>query len=96
MLLRGMSINWVIKSKSEDSNSCWILLTDAHISCRIKTTDAAKLQDEYSKLVEGLQENTDDGDDSFMSNPREYTQCSRNCLTNKPYPLISTARRPPE
>jgi DNA excision repair protein ERCC-2 len=39
---------------------------------RIKITDAAKLQDEYAKLVEGLQEATeDDGDtDGFMANPR--------------------------
>ncbi|KAF8163298.1 hypothetical protein B0H34DRAFT_651010 [Crassisporium funariophilum] len=37
----------------------------------IKTTDAAKLQDEYAKLVEGLQESiTDDNDaDEFMGNP---------------------------
>lgn len=38
---------------------------------RIKTTDAAKLQDEYAKLVEGLQDAVDDGDtDGFMANPR--------------------------
>jgi len=36
---------------------------------RIKITDAAKLQDEYVKLVEGLQEAVDDDNDSFMSNP---------------------------
>ncbi|KAG6820366.1 hypothetical protein H0H93_001558 [Arthromyces matolae] len=34
----------------------------------VKTTDAAKLQDEYSKLVEGLQDVVDDTD-GFMSNP---------------------------
>ncbi|KAG6814339.1 hypothetical protein H0H92_010924 [Tricholoma furcatifolium] len=34
----------------------------------IKTTDAAKLQDEYAKLVEGLQDAVDDTD-SFMANP---------------------------
>ncbi|GLB34959.1 putative helical and beta-bridge domain containing protein [Lyophyllum shimeji] len=34
----------------------------------IKTTDAAKLQDEYAKLVEGLQEAVDDTD-TFMANP---------------------------
>lgn len=41
-------------------------------SYRIKITDAAKLQDEYAKLVEGLQETTEeDGDtDGFMANPR--------------------------
>jgi hypothetical protein len=38
---------------------------------RIKTTDAAKLQDEYAKLVAGLQEATDDSidEDAFMTNP---------------------------
>lgn len=37
---------------------------------RIKTTDASKLQDEYAKLVEGLQE-ADDAreEDAFMANP---------------------------
>ncbi|KAI5830733.1 DNA repair helicase [Schizophyllum commune Tattone D] len=37
----------------------------------IKTTDAAKLQDEYARLVEGLQEASDRPDDAdgFMSNP---------------------------
>ncbi|KAJ6630794.1 hypothetical protein B0H10DRAFT_2160184 [Mycena sp. CBHHK59/15] len=36
----------------------------------IKTTDAAKLQDEYARLVEGLREpSDDDADDGFMSNP---------------------------
>ncbi|KAN0077292.1 Protein of unknown function (DUF1227) domain containing protein [Tylopilus felleus] len=37
----------------------------------IKKTDAAKLQDEYSKLVEGLQEATADTvpEDAFMANP---------------------------
>ncbi|KAF7792985.1 hypothetical protein EIP86_004090 [Pleurotus ostreatoroseus] len=34
----------------------------------IKKTDASKLQDEYAKLVEGLQEAAND-EDSFMSNP---------------------------
>jgi DNA excision repair protein ERCC-2 len=41
-----------------------VMLTQA----RIKKTDASKLQDEYQKLVEGLQEATD-GEDAFMSNP---------------------------
>ena len=36
--------------------------------CRIKKTDASKLQDEYSKLVEGLQE-AEDTEDGFMANP---------------------------
>lgn len=37
----------------------------------IKTTDAAKLQDEYSKLVEGLQGglSEENDEDSFMANP---------------------------
>ncbi|KAJ7452420.1 hypothetical protein B0H11DRAFT_2073386 [Mycena galericulata] len=36
----------------------------------IKTTDAAKLQDEYARLVNGLQEpSEDDAEDGFMSNP---------------------------
>ncbi|CAL1704752.1 unnamed protein product [Somion occarium] len=34
----------------------------------IKKTDASKLQDEYAKLVEGLQEAADN-EDAFMSNP---------------------------
>ena len=33
--------------------------------------DAAKLQDEYAKLVEGLQEAADN-EDAFMSNPSAY------------------------
>lgn len=35
----------------------------------IKTTDAAKLQDEYAKLVEGLQESSDEPEDEAFSNP---------------------------
>ena len=35
---------------------------------RIKKTDASKLQDEYAKLVEGLQEAAD-AEDAFVSNP---------------------------
>ncbi|KAJ7097936.1 hypothetical protein B0H15DRAFT_920639 [Mycena belliarum] len=36
----------------------------------IKTTDAAKLQDEYARLVNGLKEpSEDDTEDGFMSNP---------------------------
>ncbi|KII88515.1 hypothetical protein PLICRDRAFT_176097 [Plicaturopsis crispa FD-325 SS-3] len=36
----------------------------------IKKTDADKLQDEYAKLVEGLQESTEGGtEDAFMTNP---------------------------
>lgn len=38
---------------------------------RIKKTDAAKLQDEYAKLVEGLQEATAETtpENAFMTNP---------------------------
>ena len=44
---------------------------------RIKVKDAAKLQDEYAKLVEGLQEATDEEPDTdgFMANPRTLAQC---------------------
>ncbi|KZT57924.1 DNA repair helicase [Calocera cornea HHB12733] len=37
----------------------------------IKETDASKLQDEYAKLVEGLQETNNDGpdEDAFITNP---------------------------
>jgi hypothetical protein len=43
-----------------------------NLHIRIKKTDAAKLQDEYAKLVEGLQSGTDEGNDTdaFMANPR--------------------------
>ena len=37
---------------------------------RIKKTDASKLQDEYAKLVEGLQEAAAH-EDTFMSNPSQ-------------------------
>ena len=38
--------------------------------CRIKATDAVRLQDEYAKLVEGLQDAAERRDnDEFMSNP---------------------------
>ena len=40
--------------------------------CRIKKTDASKLQDEYAKLVEGLQE-AEDAEDGFMANPGWWT-----------------------
>jgi hypothetical protein len=37
---------------------------------RIKRTDASKLQDEYQKLVEGLQEaDVARDEDTFMANP---------------------------
>jgi len=41
---------------------------DTDLPSRIKTTDASKLQDEYAKLVEGLQGAVSD-EDTFMSNP---------------------------
>src|SRR5437660_1641667 len=46
---------------------------------RIKRTDATKLQDEYAKLVEGLQESitTTTDEDTFMTNPGKwYILCS--------------------
>ena len=41
---------------------------------RIKTTDAAKLQNEYAKLVEGLQDDPQDNDatDGFMTSPGKF------------------------
>jgi len=45
---------------------------------RIKTTDAAKLQDEYAKLVEGLQEQeAEPEDDALVANPG-IVLCSNN------------------
>lgn len=48
-------------------------LYQSHVSPRIKNTDAAKLQDEYAKLVAGLQDTADDAidEDAFMTNPRK-------------------------
>ena len=43
-----------------------------NLSSRIKTTDASRLQDEYAKLVEGLQEAAAN-EDAFMSNPGLHT-----------------------
>jgi DNA excision repair protein ERCC-2 len=46
---------------------------------RVKKTDAAKLQDEYAKLVDGLQEATAETtpEDAFMANPGNYrAECS--------------------
>lgn len=42
---------------------------------RIKLTDASKLEEEYRKLVEGLQGAGDDDDeeDDFMANPGTHT-----------------------
>jgi DNA excision repair protein ERCC-2 len=49
-----------------------IFLGDIAIS--IKKTDAAKLQDEYSKLVEGLQDNSDEqsAEDAYITSPGVY------------------------
>lgn len=44
------------------------LETRVNAANRIKKTDASKLQDEYAKLVEGLQEASND-EDAFISNP---------------------------
>jgi DNA excision repair protein ERCC-2 len=41
------------------------------LNFRIKKTDASKLQDEYAKLVEGLQEAAAN-EDAFMSNPGRH------------------------
>lgn len=42
----------------------------AKLHTRIKTTDAAKLQNEYARLVEGLQDAGDDpATDEYMSAP---------------------------
>lgn len=39
------------------------------IECRIKQTDASKLQDEYAKLVEGLEEAEGQAEDNIMGSP---------------------------
>lgn len=59
---------------------------------RIKTTDAAKLQDEYAKLVEGLQESLTDASDTdtFMGNPGwMISRTEKKFLTNT---VASTSR----
>ena len=55
-----------LKSKSFLPTSVRLLTLN-----RIKTTDVAKLQNEYAKLVEGLQESISDESDTdgFMGNP---------------------------
>jgi hypothetical protein len=45
-----------------------LCIGDTDSLSRIKKTDASKLQDEYAKLVEGLQEAAAN-EDTFMSNP---------------------------
>ena len=47
-------------------------VTGAEALRRIKKTDASKLQDEYMKLVEGLQE-ANDAEDAFVSNPGRFS-----------------------
>ena len=67
---------------------------------RVKTNDAAKLQDEYARLVEGLQESISDNDndtDGFMGNP-----CTSNVTFYRLiwwfqyYPMISWTRQSQE
>lgn len=60
--------------------------------CRIKKMDASKLQDEYSRLVEGLQEAAD-AEDAFMSNPSEHTRFpfrlgADDAIHRQPSPMI--------
>jgi hypothetical protein len=58
---------------------------------RIKITDAAKLQDEYAKLVEGLQEESEPSEeDAIMGNPGTlFTPLASSCLQS---PSSSTRR----
>lgn len=64
---------------------------------RIKTTDAAKLQDEYAKLVEGLQDRSDEAeDDGIMTNPRTQRVTLKLSLTHtfcKSYRTISLVKQ---
>jgi hypothetical protein len=49
---------------------------------RIKATDATKLQEEYEKLVEGLQEADDArAEDAFMANPSKLLTWYIDCVT---------------
>lgn len=63
---------------------------------RIKLTDASKLQDEYAKLVAGLQDADADDEDPITANPGtlitidplqklNYLQCYRMISSRKPY-----------
>lgn len=61
--------------------------------CRIKATDAAKLQNEYAKLVEGLQEDDDPEDDAFSNpstSPLLFSTYIHSCLV-LPDDLLSEA-----
>ena len=60
---------------------------------RIKKTDASKLQDEYAKLVEGLQEAASE-EDAFMSNPGTYgSQGPENDIANMPTHALQFCRK---
>jgi hypothetical protein len=50
-------------------------MKNTYLASRIKKTDASKLQDEYAKLVEGLQEAASN-EDTFMSNPGSHRALS--------------------
>jgi hypothetical protein len=67
-----------------------------YILFRIKKTDAAKLQDEYARLVEGLQESAADAsdEDAFMANPGSPR--TKAALHSTDISKKSFARRPPE
>ena len=62
-----------LSEKIEECVPFYYRVANSHkrICDRVKTVDAAKLQDEYAKLVEGLQESlADESDtDAFMGNP---------------------------
>lgn len=60
--------------KIDEYGPCLLLFRVLTNLERIKKTDAAKLQDEYAKLVEGLQEATAETstEDAFMANPGSY------------------------
>lgn len=63
---------------------------------RVKATDAAKLQDEYAKLVEGLQEAVEDeaDTDGVMGNPRSYFSLRRNPMGHQlTYRFVSSPAR---
>jgi hypothetical protein len=63
-----------------------------YISFRIKKTDAAKLQDEYARLVEGLQESAADAsdEDTFMANPGSSRKQAASILLKFPGKFCQT------
>jgi DNA excision repair protein ERCC-2 len=79
---------WANLARKSTSKHSIIELLLAHPLGRIKKTDAAKLQDEYAKLVAGLQDTTDDSvdEDAFMTNPRTSSvfPAHLNALTHLP------------